>query len=170
MTRRTEWGSEELQGEFMEYSWKSHKDRNKNRKKRSGQAQLVSVKNINRNSPTTWRRVHTDPPNENLVSWCFEPSQQQRITSGLNTNFTLSPSYSFHKSSYHKSCLFVFKPIYILQALNMGTCIWQGDLFYSAGLHRNQPNQPRRNRERFCKNCRWMDWKGRNKQGKKPWQ
>ena len=34
-----------------------------------------------------------------LVSWCFEPSQPQRITSGLNTNFTLTPSYSFHKSS-----------------------------------------------------------------------
>ena len=39
-----------------------------------------------------------------LVSLCFEPSQPQRITSGLNTNFTLSPSYSLHKSSYHKSC------------------------------------------------------------------
>ena len=47
-----------------------------------------------------------------LVSWCFEPSQPQRITSGLNTNFTLSPSLSFHKSSYHKSCfpsLFIFR-------------------------------------------------------------
>ena len=31
-----------------------------------------------------------------LAGWCFEPSQPQRITSGLNTNFTLSPSYSFH--------------------------------------------------------------------------
>ena len=40
-----------------------------------------------------------------LASWCFEPSQPQRITSGLNTNVILSPSYSFHKSSYHKSCL-----------------------------------------------------------------
>ena len=29
------------------------------------------------------------------------------------------------------------EPIYILRALNTGTCIWQGDLFYSAGLHRN---------------------------------
>ena len=38
-----------------------------------------------------------------LVSWCFEPNQPQRITPGLNTNFTLSPSYLFHKSSYHKS-------------------------------------------------------------------
>ena len=40
------------------------------------------------------------------VSWCFEPGQPQRITSGLNTNLTLSPSHSFHKSSYHKSCFF----------------------------------------------------------------
>ena len=40
------------------------------------------------------------------VSWCFEPSQPQRVTSGLYTNFTLYPSYSFHKPSYHKSCFF----------------------------------------------------------------
>ena len=32
----------------------------------------------------------------------------------------------------------VLQPIYILQALNMGTCIQEGDLFYSVGLHRNQ--------------------------------
>ena len=37
-----------------------------------------------------------------IVSGCFEPSQSQRITSGLNTNFALSPNYSFHKSSHHK--------------------------------------------------------------------
>ena len=30
-----------------------------------------------------------------------------------------------------------FEPIYIPRALNTGTCIWQGDLFNSAGLHRN---------------------------------
>ena len=30
-----------------------------------------------------------------------------------------------------------FEPIHIPQALNKGTCIQQGDLFYSAGLHRN---------------------------------
>ena len=40
-----------------------------------------------------------------LVSWCFEPSQLQRITSGLNSNFSLSPSHSFHKSIHHKSFL-----------------------------------------------------------------
>ena len=31
----------------------------------------------------------------------------------------------------------VFEPIYIPRALNTRTCIQQGDLFYSAGLHRN---------------------------------
>ena len=30
-----------------------------------------------------------------------------------------------------------FEPIYIPRALNMETCIQQGNLFYSAGLHRN---------------------------------
>ena len=64
---------------------------------------------------------------------CFKPSQPQRITSGLKTNFTLSPSYSFHKSSYHKSCFF---SLFIFPG-HAGTCIWQSDLFYSAGLHRN---------------------------------
>ena len=38
-----------------------------------------------------------------LVSWCFEPGQPQRNTSGLKTNFTLSPNYSFHKPFDHKS-------------------------------------------------------------------
>ena len=55
-----------------------------------------------------------------LVTWCFQPSQPQRITSGLNTNFNLSPSHSLHKSSYHKSCFWAY--------------------LYSAGTqHRNLP-------------------------------
>ena len=29
------------------------------------------------------------------------------------------------------------EPIHIPRALDTGTCLWQGDLFYSAGLHRN---------------------------------
>ena len=33
-------------------------------------------------------------------------------------------------------CLF-FWPVYIPRALNTGTCLRQGDLFYSVGLHRN---------------------------------
>ena len=36
------------------------------------------------------------------VSWYFEPSQPQSIISGLKTNFSLSPSYSAHKSSNQK--------------------------------------------------------------------
>ena len=30
-----------------------------------------------------------------------------------------------------------FEPIYVLWALNTGSCIRQGDVFYSAGLDRN---------------------------------
>ena len=43
-------------------SWKGHKDRNryKNRIKRSGQARLVYVKNINRDISTTWRWTRGD--------------------------------------------------------------------------------------------------------------
>ena len=37
-----------------------------------------------------------------LLSWCFEPSQAQRIILGLKTNFSLSASYSAHKSTNHK--------------------------------------------------------------------
>ena len=65
-----------------------------------------------------------------------------------------------------------FEPIYIPKALNTGTCLRQGDLFYSASLHRNhvlatantgkigggfgimQVNGP----------------EGSNKQGRNPWQ
>ena len=42
-----------------------------------------------------------------LVGWCFQPSQPQRITLGLNTNFILSPSYSFHKSLHHTTHMFL---------------------------------------------------------------
>ena len=99
-----------------------------------------------------------------LVSWCFEPSQPQRITSGLNANITLSPSHSFYKSSYHKSCFFLvfFYPIYIPLALNTGTCIQQGDLFYSAGLHRNHvlatDKTGKKNQGRLWKNA--GEWTG----------
>ena len=41
----------------MKNSWKGHKDSNrqKNRIKRSGQARLIHVLDINHNTPTTWR-------------------------------------------------------------------------------------------------------------------
>ena len=95
-----------------------------------------------------------------LVSWCLEPSQPQRITSGLNTNFTLSTGYSFHKSAY-TSHVFI-QPIYILRELNTGTRIKQANLFHSAGLHRNQC-QPKPTQEKigrgFGKNA--GEWTGR---------
>ena len=37
-----------------------------------------------------------------LVSWYFEPSQPQRVTSWLKTMFNLSPIYSALKSPNHK--------------------------------------------------------------------
>ena len=37
-----------------------------------------------------------------LVSWYFEPSQPQRVTSWLKTKFNLTPIYSARKSSNHK--------------------------------------------------------------------
>ena len=104
---------------------------------------------------------------------------------GLHQGWTqTSPSYSFHKSIYHKSFFFflsnsinnfgtqnqrerkkqtrVLEPIYIPRALNTGTCIQQGDLFYSAGLHRNRC-QPQLTQEElrsgFGKNA--GEWTGR---------
>ena len=47
-----------------------------------------------------------------LGQFWVQPSPLQRITSGLNTNFTLSPGHSFHKSSYHKSCVFFLAYLY----------------------------------------------------------
>ena len=63
-----------------------------------------------------------------------------------------------------------FEPIYISRALNAGTCIQQGDLFYSAGLHRKHLLATANTAEigrGFGEKCRWMDRTDRNKQGKK---
>ena len=38
-----------------------------------------------------------------IVGRCFEPSQSQRITPGLKTNFNLSPGYTANKSLTTKS-------------------------------------------------------------------
>ena len=57
----------------MKYSWKGHNDRNrqKNRIKRSGQAQLVYAKNISHNIPTTWREACGDLFHRKKVLWCL---------------------------------------------------------------------------------------------------
>ena len=98
-----------------------------------------------------------------LVTWCFESSQPQTITSGLNTNFTLSPSYSFHKSSYHKSCFLAYFYSAGIQHGNLHPAGWPvlfcGPTQEPCVSHR----QHRRNRKRFWKKCRWMDRKGRTR-------
>ena len=43
-----------------------------------------------------------------LVSWCFEPSQQQRIISGLKANFNLSPSHCAYESLNQTTIFFFF--------------------------------------------------------------
>ena len=60
-----------------------------------------------------------------------------------------------------------FEPIYIPRALNMGTCIRQGDLFYSAGPHRNHVLATANTGEigrGFGKNA--SEWTGRVETGK----
>ena len=55
------------------------------------------------------------------VSWYFEPSQTQQITSGLKTNCNLSPIYYEHKSSNHKFSKIaksIPKQIYIKQKIH----------------------------------------------------
>ena len=96
-------------------------------------------------------------------SWCFEPSKPQRITSGLKTNFALSPSYSFHKSSYHKSCccccffsLFIFRGHSTREpASSRVTYFILGPIQEPYFSH----SQHRKNRERFWKNA--SEWTGR---------
>ena len=49
----------------------------------------------------------------------------------------------------------LFEAIYIPRALNTGPCIQQGDLFYSAGLHRNEKKQGEVLEKNAC------EWTGR---------
>ena len=72
-----------------------------------------------------------------LASWCFEPRQPQRITSGLKTNLLYLPVIHF-TSNYTTSHVFLAYKYSSGTQLNTGTCIQQCDLFYSAGLHRNE--------------------------------
>ena len=51
------------------------------------------------------------------------------------------PTAGFYFQVIHFTSHDTHLPIYIPRALNTGTCIQQGDLFYSAGLHRNRCTQ-----------------------------
>ena len=105
----------------------------------------------------------TRHPNEQLggtltvVSRCLEPSQPQRITSGLENELqpisklfipqVITPQVSFSqtttqiqstisKSKPRKTITHVLGVIYILRSPNMGTCIQPSDLFYCASQHK----------------------------------
>ena len=72
-----------------------------------------------------------------------------------------SISKSFISQAIIQQVMF-FEPIYIPRALNTGTCIRQGDRFYSAGQHRNHVLATANTGEigrGFGKKCRWMDRK-----------
>ena len=58
----------------------------------------------------------------------------QQVFFAQTTAHILWPTSLEHKT--RKTITHVLEPIYIPQALSRGTCIQQGDLFYSAGLHR----------------------------------
>ena len=139
--------------------------------KKSGQARLVYVKDIQLQCPhhvmvTPWALVVVIAVI--IVSWCFEPSQPHRITSGLNTDFTLSPSYSFHKSSYHKSWVFFFLAYLYSVGTQHGNphpagwpilfCRPTKEPCVSHSKHRKKSG------EILEKKCRWIDRKCRNKQ------
>ena len=56
-----------------------------------------------------------------------------------------------------------FEPVYILPVLDMGTCIQQGDLLYSAGLHRTgvSHSQHRKKKTRRCFGKNAGEWSRR---------
>ena len=68
MTGRTEWENGELLGGFMEWNTVERaidRNRYKNSIKRSGQARLAYVTDINCNIPATWRWARGDTQNTN---------------------------------------------------------------------------------------------------------
>ena len=89
----------------------------------------------------------------------LKPSQPQRITSGLNTNFTLSPGYSFHKSLYHKSCflsLFIFRGHSTREPASSRVTYFILRAYTGTGVSHSQHGK---NPERFWKNA--GEWTGR---------
>ena len=106
-----------------------------------------------------------------LVSWCFEPSQPQRITPGLNiTSLYLQVIYC--TSLYTTSNMVFWAHLCSADTRqgNLHPARWS---FLFCGPTQ-EPVLAAANTGttlgRFCKKCRWMDRKGRNQQGRNPWQ
>ena len=85
------------------------------------------------------------------------------ISSRLKSNFTLSPSYSFHKSSYHKSFVlsqFIFRGHTTQEPSSGRVTYFILRAYIVTGVSHSQH---RKKSGEFWKKCRWMDRKGRNK-------
>ena len=154
-TGRTEWENGELSGECME--WNTAERAIKRQKQTQEQNEKEWASSVGLCQDTHWQ-IHV-----RLVRWCFQPSQPQRITSGLNTNFTLSSSYSFHKSSYHKSCfclLAYFRGHSTREPASSRVTYFILGAYTGTGVSHSQQETLL---ERFWKKFRWMDRKAKNK-------
>ena len=109
-------------------------------------------------------------PKQSDTHGAVSPVNHKRIISGLKTNFTLSPTYSFHKSSYQKSCFWAYLYSAGTQHGNLPPVGWPILFCGPTEEPRASYSQHRKNRDRIWKKCRWMDWFGTNKQGRNPWQ
>ena len=84
----------------------------------------------------------------------------------------LSPGYSFHKSSYHKSCflsLFIFRGHSTREPASSRVFSFILRAYTGTGVSHSQ-HREKIGRFLRRKKCKWMDLKGRNKQGRNPWQ
>ncbi len=98
-------------------------------------------------------------PEKGLVSWCFEPNQPQRITSGLNTNSALSPSHIHFTSRFLSLFIFHGHSTRELASSRVTHFI----LWAYTGTNGSHCQHTKK-KSGFGKKCRWMDQKGRNKQ------
>ena len=70
----------------------------------------ISLKKVNPGWLTTYCKC-VSYSLKKLVCWCFEPSQPQRIISRLETNISLSPSYSAQRPQNHKILTFYYSSL-----------------------------------------------------------
>ena len=100
----------------------------------------------------------------------LSPVKPQRITLGLNKNFTLSPSYSFHMSSYHRAFLFLFFSLFIFRGLSIREPASSRVTYFILRAYTEtgvSHSQHRKKSGEVWKKCRWMDRKCTNKQERK---
>ena len=123
-----------------------------------------------------------------LVSWCFESSQQQRITSGLNTHFMLYRNYPFHKSSLRKPCflsLFTVRGHSTREPASSRVTFFKNFICFfflfffffflilqaCTGIDvSHSQHREKKKIGRVLGECRWMHREGTYKQGRHFWQ